>query len=104
MGCWSGSWVENAASASLNYFRLPLGRRHGLAEADLTTHLQSGSSTTWRSRPVKGSPARPTSLFGRLWKEELRERFVRPPALRGRAGPCLPAGPCGTVRRGETDP
>jgi len=33
MGCWSGSWVEKAASASLNYFRLPLGRRHGLAEA-----------------------------------------------------------------------
>jgi hypothetical protein len=32
MGCWSGSWVENAASASLNYFRLPLGRRHGLAK------------------------------------------------------------------------
>jgi hypothetical protein len=52
----------------------------------------------WRqfSHLVTVSPARPASLFLWLWKEEYaHERFVRPPALRGRPGDGLPAGRAG---------
>src|ERR1700748_2554609 len=44
----------------------------------------------WRhfSHLVTVSPARPASLFLWLWKEEYaHQRFVRPPALRGRPWP-----------------
>src|ERR1700722_19747790 len=69
MGCWSGSWVETAASASLNYFRLLLGggqlRRIALAriscdnlEKDVCAHsimelkaaLRNFSSLSWLSQ------------------------------------------------------
>jgi len=42
MGCWSGLWFEKAASASLNYFRLPLVRHR----------------SDWRKQPDNASAER----------------------------------------------